>query len=379
MTEELSQFIYLILYLLATSYFIVLGCIMLTQRENIISTHGELMAKRRMTQSVAIFMFTWAFDCMIYLFPMFYCSDFTDKGYEICYLITLMLDAPLIYMVMHAVVQKKENTPYRTSALGLPFLCIVIWYIIAPEEVCGKLPIHIASLLNIACILFLIIRHAREYRIYVSRIKSEYSDISGREIFWSWSCFAGFAVQAIIFIIYQYCWEPWLDIIYGVLSFGNATYLCHCTCRQRPLDNDVVEEEPTEDIAAKEDIREKAFYSVIEQKLESLCEAKLLFLEPDLTRETLCLRLSISSTYLKMYFHSRGLSFYQYINTLRIEHAVKLMQENPDMQIREISELSGFRSQTTFRKMFKEVMGCLPSEIRKEPMQETATEPQIDY
>lgn len=360
--------VFLFLYILTIIFFVVLGCFMLAQRGNPISTHGEEVMKRRMTCSVGCFMLLWAFDYLIYLIPMLSCEDFWSKEYEVCFLVTLMLETPALYVVMHAIVQMRVDNVRWGIGIAMPFLLLTVWYVVAPFEMLGRLPIHIASVLSVLLVVFLLVRYSKEYRLYVQRIKSEYSEISGREIFWSWYCFVGFSSQFFVFLVYVYTWVPMMEPFYWSLSVCNAVYLCYCTCRQKPIDLDVVEdvmeEESATDVVAKDEKEEKAFYAIIEQKLESLCEEKLLYLDPDLTREVLCRRLSISSTYLKMYFRSRGLTFYQYINTLRVEYAYKLMRENPKMPIHEVCELSGFRSQTTFRKMFMEVIGCLPSEVK---------------
>lgn len=360
----------ILLYILTILYFCVVGCFMVMWRGKSLCTHGEEQIKLRMMRSVGIFMFIWMFDYLLYLPPMLESSNIYDKLYNVCFLITLMLATPAIFVVMQAVAQKHVNTLRWVVAIGLPFLLLLLWYVFMPMSITGDMPVHLASIFSVLFVLFLLLWHSRQYRVYVQRIKSEYSDISGRDILWSWSCFVGFAAQMIFFIIYEYTWVPLMQYFYWALSIVNATYLCHCTCNQRPLDSDVVEEEPISEslrtvASPKRTADEKAFYAVIEHKLDTLCEQKFLYLEPDLTRETLCHRLSISGTYLKMYFHSRHTSFYQYINTLRVEYAHKLMLDNPHLSIREISERSGFRSQTTFRKVFTEVIGQLPSGVRR--------------
>lgn len=359
----------LFIYILTIIYFVMLGCFMLTLRSNPLSTRGEIVAKKRMTRSVGFFMFYWAFDYLIYLLPFTdNAVSFQGTGNDVCFLITMMLVTPLLFIVMHAVVQKQVDTTKWTIATSLPFLILTLCYPLKSKGFSSSLCVDLALIINVLYICFLLIRYAKEYRLYVQRIKSEYSDISGREIFWAWSCFGGFAVQDFIFLIYVRNWVPNLEYFYWLMSIANAAYFCYCAYRQKPLDIDVVEEldekEAMTDVVPKEDSDEKAFFAVIDQKLENLCEDKLLFLDPDLTREVLCRRLSISGTYLKMYFRSRNLSFYQYINTLRVEYAYKLMQENPEMSIHDVSEQSGFRSQTTFRKTFLDVIGCLPSELR---------------
>ena len=224
-----------------------------------------------------------------------------------------------------------------------------------------------SSALAAASLVFLFVRFAGEYRLYLRRLQSEYSETTGRQIFWSWICFGGFMLQGILFVAYQLVWTPLLDVLYLVVSVPNVTFLCYSTCRQRTLDLDVVDDGSTCSLTnADEDKAEKtaAFHSGIEMKLKSLCEDKLLFLDPDLTRETLCLRLGMNHTYLNLYLRKCGMTYYQYINKLRIEYAYRLMQDNPHLSLRKVAEQSGFRSQPTFRKAFQEVMGCLPSEAR---------------
>lgn len=358
---------YLMCYFIIILYFVMLGCYMLGQRENLISTHGEQQSKRRMTQSVGIFMLIWAFQCILYLPSILdYGYDIKQQGYDTCFLLTVTLNTPAVFVVMFATIQKKVNTVRWIALIGLPFVTLTAWHIVMPAEQSGRLPIHIAAVLVIADMTYLCLRYIREYKIYVQRLLTEYSEISGREIAWAWSCFAGFALQALLYVTYQFFWSTTVEYLYMGFSILNATYLCHCTCRQKTLDTDIVEDTLLSDVQMKDKNteEEKAFYSIVEQKLQVLCEAKYLYLEPDLTRESLCLRLSIGRTYLSLYLRSRGLTFYQYINSLRVDYAVKLMQENSDMSIKDVCKYSGFRSQTTFRKVFEEVMGCLPSEVK---------------
>ena len=362
MITDVGYVIYLIVYILTIIYFTILGCYMLAQRGNVMSTHGELMAKLRMTRTMGVAMFCNALGWFIYLPPMLLGYQTDHPIYKVLFLVALMLGTPMNYIVMFAVVQRKVDILSWACALSAPFLLLAIWNSV---DLQNDTPHLIGAVLCLVCLVSMLIRFASEYRNYVHRIQSEYSETTHREILWSWVCFSGLAMQVIVFVVYMFLWSPLLEILYLVLSVLNAACLCYCTCRQKTIDLDVVEDgETAVAVSGNNKEKERVFYATIEQKLEMHCEDQLLFLEPDLTREQLCHRLSISSTYLKMYFHSRGLTFYQYINTLRVEYAYKLMQANPDMAIGDICEQSGFRSQTTFRKMFQEVLGCLPSEVR---------------
>lgn len=374
---EYSEIIYIACYFLMIIYFVILGCFMIVQRTRHAHTQLEIIHKQRMTRSTGVFMFIWALECLTYLPSiLIYGYDETQQGYDLCFLITVMLNTPALFMIMNVIVQKTADNLKWIGGTALPFMLLTVWYLVDPDG-SGRLPIYIASVLVVASIALLFLRYTGEYHNYIRRLRSEYSETSGREITWAWSCFVGFALQSFVYLLYQFYWSLVLEYVYLCISMLNATYLCHCICRQKPLNkdamdevinNDTVPETAAPDKTVPLDVpKEKPYLAIIEKKLDTICEKEQLYLEPDLTRERLCLRLSVGRTYLGLYFQSRGTTFYQYINSLRINHAVKLMQEQPQMSIREISEHSGFRSQTTFRKVFREEMGCLPSEVRTTP------------
>lgn len=362
MGASTSIVIYLLFYVITIIYFVVLSCIMFTRRGNDLSTRGEQEAKLRMTRTMGVAMAVWALGWFVYLPPLLSGCQSGHPVYKVLFLVVLMMGTPVVYHVMFAVSQRKVSILGWTCALGVPFLLLALWQGFCPPRV--FLPAYIGAALSVASYLSLLVRFASEYRHYVRRLRSEYSETASREIVWSWFCFSGLAVLGIVFVVFHLFWTPMVEVLYLLFTIVNVTYLCFCICRQRPIDLEVVPEtEPAVEIEDKRE--EKALYASIEQKLQSQCEQKLLFLDPDLTRETLALRLGINRTYLGMYFRKHDLTFYHYINALRMEYAYRLMQDNPHLSIRKVAEQSGFRSQTTFRKVFQEVMGCLPSEVKR--------------
>lgn len=58
----------------------------------------------------------------------------------------------------------------------------------------------------------------------------------------------------------------------------------------------------------------------------------------------------------------RGISFSQYVNNYRVEHAQKLMRQMPELKITEVWMRSGFSSESAFFRAFKATMGMTPSE-----------------
>ncbi|ERP39066.1 helix-turn-helix domain-containing protein [Chitinivibrio alkaliphilus] len=60
----------------------------------------------------------------------------------------------------------------------------------------------------------------------------------------------------------------------------------------------------------------------------------------------------------------RGMGFKEYLDTLRIEEAARLLRET-DRQINEIALYTGYRHPTTFTKIFRRFHGCSPREYRQ--------------
>ena len=57
-----------------------------------------------------------------------------------------------------------------------------------------------------------------------------------------------------------------------------------------------------------------------------------------------------------------GKNFRQYVNYYRVMYAMELFRKSMGLRIIELAQLSGFRSDTSFLRNFKEVMGEKPSE-----------------
>ena len=60
-----------------------------------------------------------------------------------------------------------------------------------------------------------------------------------------------------------------------------------------------------------------------------------------------------------------GMSFSKYLNKLRIEKAMRIIEQNRTLSIDEVSDLTGYASYYHFNKKFKEVTGISPAQFRK--------------
>lgn len=103
-----------------------------------------------------------------------------------------------------------------------------------------------------------------------------------------------------------------------------------------------------------------------EQTLYALMIQQRVFLDPELSLQTLARALKIPKHHLTQLLSVRmGENFYHYVNRFRIDYACKLINQSViDLTLEELAYKSGFNSKTSFNRYFKKQVGCTPSEYR---------------
>ena len=101
--------------------------------------------------------------------------------------------------------------------------------------------------------------------------------------------------------------------------------------------------------------------------LGALIENEKLYLNPLFDRQTLIDRTGLSKERIGTAFshgseHARLTAL---VRELRLNHAVRLMNEHPEMSLEQVCLASGFSNTTSFRRSFKEKFGISPSEFRE--------------
>lgn len=85
-----------------------------------------------------------------------------------------------------------------------------------------------------------------------------------------------------------------------------------------------------------------------------------------LSVQKLCEIFDISPTYLNILFRKfENTSFTKYLTHRRVDKAKELMTNNPQLSVKDISELLGYSDQFYFSKVFKSVVGVSPSEFKE--------------
>ena len=101
--------------------------------------------------------------------------------------------------------------------------------------------------------------------------------------------------------------------------------------------------------------------------LRDLIENEQLFLQSDFGRQTLIERTGLSKNRIGAAFAqgSDSASLPAYVRELRLDHAVRLMNDKPELTVEQVSMASGFTSADTFTRNFRAKFGMTPTTYKQ--------------
>lgn len=323
----------------------------------------------------------WALTFAItLLYPLF-----KDASYEVMVvnvdIMLSMLSVPGVAALLLGLLQMETAIRrYLWLHLLLP-LGLVVWCVFDPQP----WQLYASAIYWVCYAICLVIWFYRQEIRYHRRLKDLYSDMDHHEIRWVYQLMILFLIYLVLFIIahlgrsnamyyvsYAYCIALWVLLTY---------YVDHHACVVRfwqgapeaPASETETEAEPApaSDTAAvphsggDNASPQERDYSWIGERLHERCELTGLYLQHDLSIDVLASHVATNRTYMGYFLASKGMTYYRYINGLRVEHAKHLMETNAEMGLSSIAFQSGFKSDSTFRRAFAEIEKCMPSEYMK--------------
>ena len=100
-------------------------------------------------------------------------------------------------------------------------------------------------------------------------------------------------------------------------------------------------------------------------KLNETILHEKLYLSPNLSRDDLVRIVHLNyARFARMIKENTGGNLSGYINNLRLNHAIQLLNEHPNYTMKAIAEDSGFNSMPTFNNLFKKKTGMTPFEFK---------------
>lgn len=154
------------------------------------------------------------------------------------------------------------------------------------------------------------------------------------------------------------------DIILIVINVWFAIYTLNPHRHTKKLPQELKKKESTDEAAAPVKYRlSEKFCKDTEKKLIEIIYEKKLYLEEHLTMNDLTEVMHTNKNYLsEVIARSEYQSFYKLINTLRINHACEMLNEDPSAKLEMVALSSGFSSGSAFSQVFKRLKDISPKE-----------------
>ena len=240
----------------------------------------------------------------------------------------------------------------RVCTLLIPFALFIGWYAYCPQQTVVLL---YTCFISIWALIGVGIGAVKAHR-YIRYLRANYSNIDEIDVSWLNYVFWFFVVSQLLWLASSLMKSIVMDMLYYVSFVLMWEVVLRKSFNHKPIS---MEKEEKVDMG---EVREYAFAG----KLEKIVADRKLYLNAGLTLSELANEVGTNRTYLSDYFvRVKGTTFYDYINTLRIEcSSIPMLQEHPEYTLEYIARASGFKSLSTFRRAFYKNKQLTPSQFR---------------
>ena len=229
------------------------------------------------------------------------------------------------------------------------------------------------------------IRAAIAYRRFLT---DNYADLEHKEVTWSWIILSSmfFSFINYLLMLFQSDMQICVALSYifhlaDILFIGIIVWFIDHHQVLEPLTAEAeVEKLPKEQEAETDETantltdqttREDIIIARTGALLRKHCEEAQLYLQHDLSLKTVAQECNTNRTYLSRYFASQGITYYIYINKLRIDHFQSLYREamkekSTTFTLQQLSKDSGFLSYNTFSRAFVSCTGISVSKWQEQ-------------
>ena len=205
---------------------------------------------------------------------------------------------------------------------------------------------------------------------YNKSIEAYYADTEGKKLTafqWYMYLFTACSLASIIFNFIgrsRFDSSAWMMAIPSLLFSSLLFGLGFIGFRQSFTIDHFEQEESADEIIPESAPASKQEKPLIE-RIEEVVTKRQLYLRHNLKISDVAAELCTNRLYVSTAINEEmGISFSDYINRKRVNYAILLMRTNPQMTIYEIADLSGFSSDKSFYRNFKNITGKSPKELQ---------------
>lgn len=307
----------------------------------------------RLSRIVALLMCTIGVQCLAGTFFMQKESTVNDYWWNV------QSSCDMIAVPMYAFVLIELVKPGKLSLRGMllyesAFILLPILYILTDNSIFYYILVGWAAVFGNFFMIWTLIQIPRYHQV----LKDHFSYTDNIDLHWLRTILYSFYVILGLWILNCVVIHLNVEIIYMLVSMVVWMTICYYIYRH----GQVLDELKAEPVPPA--ITDAPVLSDLGVKIDSLFHAEQLFLNPQLKVSDVARAVGTNRTYVSNYFNQEaGMSFYEYVNALRIDYACRLLRGGSD-SLRIIAEQSGFNSQQTFIRAFVKIKGMSPTEFR---------------
>ena len=219
-------------------------------------------------------------------------------------------------------------------------------------------------------VVAVLIAGSRKISAYNKSIEDYYADTEGKKLTafqWYMYLFTACSLASIIFNFigrHRFDSSAWMMAIPSLLFSSLLFGLGFIGFRQSFTIDHFEQEESADEIIPESAPASKQEKPLIE-RIEEVVTKRQLYLRHNLKISDVAAELCTNRLYVSTAINEEmGISFSDYINRKRVNYAIHLMSINPQLTIYEIADLSGFSSDKSFYRNFKNITGKSPKELQ---------------
>ena len=219
-------------------------------------------------------------------------------------------------------------------------------------------------------VVAVLIAGSRKILAYNKSIEDYYADTEGKKLTafqWYMYLFTACSLASIIFNFIgrsRFDSSAWMMAIPSLLFSSLLFGLGFIGFRQSFTIDHFEQEESADEIIPESAPASKQEKPLIE-RIEEVVTKRQLYLRHNLKISDVAAELCTNRLYVSTAINEEmGISFSDYINRKRVNYAIHLMSVNPQLTIYEIADLSGFSSDKSFYRNFKNITGKSPKELQ---------------
>lgn len=331
---------------------------------------GHFVYLNRIYDEMPIFDSLYSFANLA-VYPLFYLyilamtspkKNLLKKWWVLLPAILTGLSVSIIYFLMSREETRQfvEITSYNEHFLNGSGLCYAVG--------CVRM---IAKFIFAIEVVAVLIAGSKAIKIYNRNIENFYADTEGKDLNvfkWFMYLFTTCSVVSVVFVIFgrsnfEHSTYVIPSLIFSSLLFGLGFVGLRQSFTLEKLGEDIIDND-NDDVAQEQEEQDSQHEVSLVERIEELMAEQRLYLKHNLKISDISTILNTNRKYVSSALNEdMQVSFSDYTNGKRIEYAVRLMHDYPQMTIADVADRSGFSSDKSFYRNFKNITGKSPKQM----------------